>query len=139
MYHRMSARLCLAVTLTVSGQAVAWAQGCRGNLQSMLAAEMFFGRTMPGGRVVSEAAWARFLAREITPRFPDGLTVFDAAGQWRDPVGGGIVRHASKVVLIVFRDDPQKQESLDAIAGAYRRWFKQKSVGIVVKPACASF
>jgi hypothetical protein len=138
MYHR-TATLCLAVALTVGGQAAAWSQGCRGNQQSMLAAELFFGRTMPGGRIVSEAAWARFLAREITPRFPDGLTVFDAAGQWRDPVGRRIVRQASKVVLIVFRDDPQKQESLDAIAGAYRRWFKQKSVGIVVKPACASF
>jgi hypothetical protein len=138
MYHRMAPTLCLAVTLAVSGQAVAWSQGCRGNQQSMLAAELFFGRTMPGGGFVGEAAWARFLAREITPRFPDGLTVFDAAGQWRDRAGR-INRQASKVVLIVFRDDPQRQESLDAIAGAYRRRFKQQSVGIVVKPACASF
>ena len=70
---------------------------------------------------------------------PDGLTVFDAAGQWRDPARGRIVREPSKVVLIVFRDEPQKQEHLDAIADAYKRRFKQQSVGIVIRPACASF
>ena len=124
--------------LTVAGQTIASAQGCRGKQQSMLAAELLFGRRTAGG-IVSEAAWARFLAREIAPRFPDGFTVFDAAGQWRDPRRGRTVREPSKVVLIVFRDAPQMQEHLDAIADAYKRRFKQQSVGIVVKPACASF
>ncbi len=26
----------------------------------------------------------RFVDREITPRFPDGLTVLQPVGQWRD-------------------------------------------------------
>ena len=49
-------------------------------------AELMFGRKI-GDRIgVSEAQWARFLDREITPRFPDGLTVIDTRGQWRDTV-----------------------------------------------------
>lgn len=34
--------------------------------------------------MVSDEDWRAFLAAEVTPRFPDGLTVIDAAGQWRD-------------------------------------------------------
>jgi Protein of unknown function (DUF3574) len=139
MNQRFALVLALAAGLTAEGQASASAQGCRGQQQSMLAAELLFGRRTAGGGIVSEAAWARFLAREITPRFPDGLTVLDAAGQWRDPVRGRIGREPSKVVLIVFRDDSLKQANLDAIADAYKRRFKQRSVGIVIKPVCASF
>jgi hypothetical protein len=112
---------------------------CRGDQQGMLAAELLFGRKVGDRGMVSEAEWARFLAREISPRFPDGLTVLDAAGHWRDPMRDRVVREPSKVVLIVFRDDPQKQEDLNAIAAAYKRQFRQQSVGIVIKPACASF
>jgi len=32
---------------------------------------------------VSEAEWRAFLDREVTPRFPSGLSVIDAYGQWR--------------------------------------------------------
>jgi Protein of unknown function (DUF3574) len=137
MKNRMALVLGLLVALALSGPAAASPAACRGKQESMLAAELLFGRGSRGG--VSEGAWARFVAREITPRFPDGLTVFDAAGQWRDPARGRIVREPSKVVLIVFRDEAGKQEHLNAIADAYKRRFRQQSVGIVIKPACASF
>ena len=107
---------------------------CRGSLESMVSAELLFGAGQ-----VTDAAWKSFVDREVTPQFPDGLTVFDGAGQWRDPARGVVTRERSKVVLIVFRDDPQAQERLNAIAEAYKRRFNQRSVGIVVKPACASF
>jgi hypothetical protein len=107
---------------------------CRSGLESMVSAELLFGVGQ-----VSDAAWKRFLDSEVTPRFPDGLTVFDTAGQWRDPASSVLTRERSKVVLIVFRDDPQAHERLHAVADAYKRRFNQRSVGIVVKPACASF
>jgi hypothetical protein len=102
----------------------------------MLQATLLFGRTVKGRTSVSEAEWRRFLAREITPRFPDGLTAFSADGQWRDPVRGIVTR---KVVLIVARDDATARRRLDAIAEAYKRRFAQRSVGIVTTSACASF
>src|SRR3954469_22345925 len=32
---------------------------------------------------ISEAQWREFLDREVTPRFPDGLSVADIYGQWQ--------------------------------------------------------
>jgi hypothetical protein len=104
----------------------------------MLAIDLLFGRGS-GGLTVSEQAWAQFLAREITPRFPDGLTVFDATGQWRNPQGDVILRERSKMVMIVVPENPPAQERVDAIAAAYKHQFKQQSVGIVIRAACASF
>ena len=40
-----------------------------------------------GGGEVSEAEFQKFLDREITPRFPDGLTVYEADGQFLDSTG----------------------------------------------------
>jgi hypothetical protein len=100
----------------------------------MVAAELLFGAGQ-----VNDAAWKTFLDSEVSPRFPNGLTVFDASGQWRDPARGTVTRERSKVVLLVFRDDPHAQGRLHAIADAYKRRFNQRSVGIVLKPTCASF
>jgi hypothetical protein len=107
--------------------------------QSMLSAELAFGRTI-GDRIgVSDADFARFTAEEITPRFPDGLTVFDGHGQWRDPARGRLVREPSKLVWIVFADDPAKRAALTEIAEAYKRRFQQQSVLVAVRPSCVSF
>jgi hypothetical protein len=107
--------------------------------QTMASAELFFGRSIGNRTGVSEADFARFTAEEITPRFPDGLTVIDAKGQWRDGAGGRLIREPSKVVLILFPDDPQKRENLTAIAEAYKMKFHQRSVLTAVRSTCANY
>jgi hypothetical protein len=104
----------------------------------MVAIDLLFGRGA-GGLRVTEQAWAQFLAREVTPRFPDGLTVIDASGQWRSAQGGSVLRERSKVVMIIAPEQPPVQERLDAIAAAYKQRFQQQSVGIVIRAVCASF
>ncbi len=104
----------------------------------MIAAELFFGRSV-GNRIVSEREFATFLASEITPRFPDGLTVLDARGQWRNGERGTVVREASKLVKILFVDDVQKRADLDAIAANYKQTFRQQSVLISLQSVCAAF
>lgn len=112
---------------------------CVAPAQPMVSAEMLFGRKI-GDRVgVSEADFARFAAREITPRFPDGLTIIDARGQYRDTERGRLIREPSKLVLLTFRDDPQKRVALSEIAEAYKTAFKQQSVLTTVRETCASF
>ena len=110
---------------------------CRGDQKSTVTAELLFGRKIGDRGVITDAQWSRFLADEITPRFPAGLTVTDASGQWRD--GARIVREPSKVVMIVLADAEREQPLLDEIAAAYKRRFRQQSVGIVIRPACFSF
>lgn len=102
-------------------------------------AELMFGRDIGQHVAVSVSAWKRFLAREITPRFPDGLTVTSATGQWRDRSTGAIVNEPSLLVSIVLPGNADDQDRLDAIVAAYKRRFHQQSVGVVEQSACVSF
>jgi hypothetical protein len=112
---------------------------CHASQQPKDVAELMFGRDI-GNRVgVSEPDWSRFVAREMTPRFPDGLTITDAVGQWRDRDSGRIVREPSKHVEIVLPGNADDEARLDAIVAAYKRDFHQQSVGVIVRSACVSF
>lgn len=129
------------LSATVAGQATAQSAVpvCHGAQRPREIAQLMFGRDI-GRRVgVSEAAWSRFVAREIAPRFPDGLTVISATGQWRDRSTGAIVQEPSKLVLIVLSGNADDQARLDAIVAAYERQFHQQSVAVVEQSACVSF
>lgn len=105
----------------------------------MLVAQLFFGQGVPRGGDISAAQWQSFLRNDVTPRFPDGLTVFDAYGQWRDPKTMHIGRERSKVIEIATDDTPDVRAKLEDIAARYRARFHQQSVGIVTMPGCARF
>jgi Protein of unknown function (DUF3574) len=135
--------LLLNIILVTAGADRAAAQtvplSCQGAQQPKFVAELLFGRDI-GERVgVTEAAWRSFVAHEITPRFPDGLTIVAAAGQWRDPARKKIVREPSMLVMIVLPGNSDDQARLAAIVGAYKRRFQQQSVGVILQSACASF
>lgn len=114
-------------------------QACAPGQQAMLSAELLFGRKIGDHVGVSEAAFRSFVDAEVTPRFPDGLTILDARGQYRDRERGKLIREPSKLVLIATSDEAGSREKLAAITEAYKRSFSQQSVGLILKPACASF
>jgi Protein of unknown function (DUF3574) len=135
----LGSRFALALlVLAATGEAGAQPSECRvGNPQQV--AELMFGRNI-GDRIgVSEAAWARFVDREITPRFPDGLSVVNIKGQWLDGERKRIMREPSKLVIIVLPGKPEDEQQLGAIVEAYKKAFRQQSVGIILRPACVSF
>ena len=66
----------------------------------MLVAELFFARGGRGRAPVTDAEWAEFAAQTVTPNFPDGFTVFDGQGQWRNPHTGHLARDPTKVLLV---------------------------------------
>jgi hypothetical protein len=105
----------------------------------MVEVELLFGRNIGGRISVSEAQWRAFLAREMTPRFPDGLTVYDVQGQWRDAKTNKVVREPSRIVRIIVAEDAPAREKIDAVASAYKQQFRQDAVGVVMRPACVSF
>ena len=106
----------------------------------MLVAELFFGRDRGGRLAVSDAEWSDFLASVVTPRFPDGLTVFDGYGQWRNPASGLIGRSPDvKIVLIAAPRSPDLAARLAALTDAYKTRFRQQSVGIITRDSCAAF
>jgi hypothetical protein len=107
---------------------------CSGSQKPWMVAELLFAREH-----VSDRNWDRFLAMEITRRFPEGLTVYDARGQWRPPGKQRILRERTKVVMIAAPPGPDNDARLQQVIKAYKTHFKQQSVGLIVHPACVSF
>jgi hypothetical protein len=138
---RIAASLLVGLLLLCAAVTAAGAQSlsCRGTQRTRQVAELLFGRSIAHQKTVSDAAWARFVAHELTPRFPDGLTVTDAIGQWRYGATGRLVRERSKQVEIVLPGNVDDEARLDAAVAAYKRQFHQHSVGVIVRPACVSF
>jgi hypothetical protein len=99
--------------------------------------ELVLGASKPHG-IVGPRAWARFLATEVTPRFPEGLTFLEGYGQWR---GGSrrITRERSRVLLIWYRPDAESEAKIEAIRAAYKRRFGQTSVMRADGASCVSF
>src|SRR3954469_1794649 len=95
---------------------------CVAPLKLMLDIELLLGRKG------SDVRWRQFLAREVTPRFPDGLTVYESTGQWRD-AKGVITGERSRVLRMLVADGPV-QDKIAAVAEAYKKAFNQQSVGI---------
>ena len=105
----------------------------------MLVAELFFGRGMKGRAPVSDAEWADFVAQTVTPNFPNGFTAFDGDGQWRSPDTGQIVSARTKILIVAAERTPDLAQRLSAVIDAYKRQFRQQSVGIITRNSCAVF
>ena len=111
---------------------------CPTGQERMRTAQLFFGRNIGGKASVSEADFRKFVDEEMTPRFPDGLTVLDAGGHWRGDENR-LIREASKVVLIVLPPRRGAADSLQAVRAAYKARFHQESVLLITQAACVSF
>jgi hypothetical protein len=98
---------------------------------------IYFGLTRPMGSI-SEAEWQNFLRDEVTPRFPDGLTVLEADGQYRR-ADGSIQRERSKVVVILHDEKPATREALGDLVVRYKKNFAQESVLWETARVCAAF
>jgi hypothetical protein len=106
--------------------------------QSAVRSELFFGRNKPDGGVVTDAEWHAFVVEHVTPRFPDGFTVVDAVGQYRDREGR-ITSEPTKILLIVHGPDARPRTAIQELRDVYRRLFQQESVLLVETPARAGF
>lgn len=95
---------------------------------AMLRTELYFER-------VELAGWEDFLAGEVTPRFPDGLTWFDVNGQWRGP-GGGPEKMPSRLLVVLHADNAGNERALQEIAARFHARFGTH-VLVVSQPARA--
>ena len=110
----------------VGAQGFSITMDCGGTSAPQIRTTLYFGMSRPKGSV-SELEWQLFLRDEVTKRFPDGLTVWQAEGQWLSPVGS-IDREQSKVLLLVHADSAAARESVQAVIQSYRKTFEQQSV-----------
>lgn len=88
---------------------------------------------------MDDTEWRGFLDREITPRFPDGLTVLRGMGQFKGQSGIITREEAVLVILLYPLNTVGSHERLEDIREAYKRRFHQQSVLRVDTTVCASF
>ena len=100
-------------------------------------AELVFGRNIGQSLGVSEADFTRFLDEEVSPRFPDGLTVSDSQGRWL--YKGETFKEPGKRLEIVLPGKPDDRRKLGEIAAAYETEFRQDAVLTMIHGACVSF
>lgn len=95
---------------------------------SYLRTELFFGTAKADGSAVSEAEWQKFLADEVTPRFPSGFTILAGDGQFSDE--GKIIREKSYVLIVLYplKTRRSSRRKIERIRSAYIKAFQQKSV-----------
>jgi len=88
---------------------------------------------------ISETKWREFLDREVTPRFPDGLSVLDAYGQWRGKGQTQTERERSKLLIIDYPDTAENRAKVEAIRAAWKKLTGDESVLQVTVTANVSF
>jgi hypothetical protein len=106
--------------------------------QAAVRSEVIFGRLKADGGVVTDAEWRAFVLDQVTPRFPDGFTVLDAVGQYRDRQGR-VHSEPTKVLLIVHGTGAEPRAAIQELRDTYRRLFQQESVLLIESPARAGF
>jgi hypothetical protein len=121
----------LFLFLLAASTTPSFAADCPSHGTQMARTELLF-----GAGHVSAAQWKDFLAREVTPRFPFGLTVVDGYGQWRSQ-DGRATSEKSHVLLIWHGLD--QSGKIDEIRDAYKQRFRQQSVMRVDGVDCVSF
>lgn len=111
---------------------------CPAGDRAMGKTELLFGLSRRGRSSISEAQWRAFLDHDVTPRFPDGLTIFAGLGQWRS-ANGRVTRESMRMLVIWHAPGDDASQRIDAIRGAYKRRFRQESVMRVDEASCVSY
>src|SRR5262249_28369854 len=93
--------LSCAIALSQSARALLAGSGdsCRGTATRVARLELLFGMSRPDGRTIAKDEWQAFIDTEVTPRFPDGLTVMTGSGQWLGSAGA-ITKEPSHMLTV---------------------------------------
>ncbi|MGW3310460.1 DUF3574 domain-containing protein [Streptomyces sp. NPDC001073] len=94
---------------------------------------LFFGTERPdGGPAVTERQFAAFVDKEVTPGFPDGLTVQDGRGQWRDR-NGRVEKERSYELILLYPVSAAgaNDRRIEGVRRAYEKAFGQDAVARV--------
>lgn len=111
---------------------------CAAAARPMGRLELVFGLSRQGRADITEAEWRQFLDHEVTPRFPDGLTVLAGNGRWRNSEGAAVSEPA-RVLLIWTHPAGDLDIRIEAVRKAWKDTHAQDSVLRAESPSCVSF
>jgi hypothetical protein len=95
--------------------------------------QLFFGTERPdGGPAVTDRQFMAFVDKEVTPDFPDGLTVQNGRGQWRD-ANGKIEKERSYELILLYpvKAAAASDRKIEEVRRAYEKAFAQEAVARV--------
>jgi hypothetical protein len=98
---------------------------------------LYFGTGKTDGQV-SQVEWQAFVDEVITPRFPQGLSIWPAYGQWRSATGT-IIQEDSYVLNVIHEGEPASEVAITEIMNSYKQKFQQEAVLRVESTVCVSF
>ncbi|MFJ5551072.1 MULTISPECIES: DUF3574 domain-containing protein [unclassified Streptomyces] len=102
-----------------------------GRGQAYVETHLYFGtQRSDGGPAVTDPQFMDFMDRRVTPAFPEGLTLQQGRGQWRN-AHGVIERERSYELLLLYpaAEAKVRDQRIEAIREAYQREYAQESVG----------
>ena len=100
--------------------------------------ELYFGLDRQNAAPVSEQEWQNFVDTVVSPRFGQGLTMFDADGQYL--MGDGtLIRENSKVIILLHDGSSTPSRDIDAIREEYKQRFSQEAVLRIDEVSCVAF
>jgi Protein of unknown function (DUF3574) len=102
--------------------------------------ELFFGSLEPDGSEVTDTEFLRFLNFEVTPLFPEGLTLLTGQGQFRNSQGI-IIKERARLLILLYSIDKKSEsdKKIEQIRQAYKAKFQQESVLRTDSLSCVSF
>jgi len=98
---------------------------------------LYFGTTTQTG-IVSNKDWANFLSTVVTPRFPKGLSVWQAAGQWQS-ANGSLIKETSFVLNLAHPNTALAEKDIKEIIAEYKTRFHQEAILRSRSVVCISF
>ncbi len=104
----------------------------------MMQTTLWFGMNKPQGGTVSSLEWQQFLDNDVTPRFKEGLAMYDARQQGLGN-NGAIVRENSKALILIHAPDRASSDAINVLRETYQQRFAQKSVMRVDALVCVAF
>jgi hypothetical protein len=110
---------------------------CKPPARAQVRHELVFGTARAHGVPLREDEWQSFVDSVVTPRFPDGLTVLNASGQWRGEAG--VTKEQARILVIWHDRLPSRDADIEAIRSAYKARFDQESVLRIDSVSCVSF
>lgn len=106
--------------------------------EPMMQTTLYFGLNRPAGPVITATEWQSYVDQQVTPRFKEGLSVFDAKGQWLGK-DGKLARENSKALMLIHAPGAASEQNIEALRSQYIQQFAQDSVMRIDMPVCVAF
>jgi len=104
----------------------------------MTQSTLYFGLNRPAGPEITATEWQQFVDNDVTPVFREGLTVFNASGQWLGN-DGKLAKESSKALMLIHTSDAESNKNIEKLRNTYQSRFNQDSVMRVDQKVCVAF